>query len=163
MFKAFDQRSIERSCLISSSEHIHDLGSSPIARETSSSGSQPATHLYVIVAGWVEVVDEDGNTITYLSSGEVFGEMVNQRQPGERHHQSRYSHHSVSSGTGQGFQPGPAQISGAAHLFARLLTQRLARSNRERSQDLSSGMSGKLSEMPPDELLQTLNITQKSG
>jgi hypothetical protein len=47
--------------------------------------------------------------------------------------------------------------------FARLLTQRLARSNRERSQDLSSGMSGKLSEMPPDELLQTLNITQKSG
>jgi len=47
--------------------------------------------------------------------------------------------------------------------FARLLTQRLLRSNRERNQDLTSGMAGKLSEMPPDEVLQTLNITQKTG
>jgi hypothetical protein len=47
--------------------------------------------------------------------------------------------------------------------FARLLARRLAKTNVVRTEDLSSGMSGKLSDMPPSELFQTLNVNQKTG
>ena len=164
MFKAFDQRSIDRLLSYFQFEHIHDLGFKSYRKgDIIIRRGQPATHLYIIVAGRVEVVDEDGNTITYLSSGEVFGEM------------GLISGNPVSATIkvdipttvfrldSKDFNRVLPKFPELHTYFARLLTQRLARSNRERSQDLSSGMSGKLSEMPPDELLQTLNITQKSG
>ena len=47
--------------------------------------------------------------------------------------------------------------------LARLLAQRLAKSNVVRAEDISSGMIGSLSELPPDELVQTLNLNQKTG
>ena len=47
--------------------------------------------------------------------------------------------------------------------FARLLAQRLAKTNVERSEELASGMTGKLSELPPTELFQTFNTNQKTG
>jgi len=164
MFKSFDQRSIDRLLSYFQFEHIHDLGFKSFRKgDTIIQKGQPGTHLYIIVAGRVEIVDEDDNTITYLSSGEVFGEM------------SLISGHPVSATVkvdipttvfrldSKDFNRVMPKFPELHTYFARLLTQRLARSNRERAQDLSSGMSGKLSEMPPDELLQTLNITQKKG
>ena len=47
--------------------------------------------------------------------------------------------------------------------LARLLVQRLAKSNVVRAEEISSGMIGNLSELPPDELVQTLNLNQKTG
>ena len=47
--------------------------------------------------------------------------------------------------------------------FTRLLARRLAQSNIERSRQIASGMSGNLSEISATELLQALNMTQKSG
>jgi hypothetical protein len=47
--------------------------------------------------------------------------------------------------------------------FARLLAQRLSRLNVDRSHDFSSGMFGNLSEIPPAELFQIFNISQKTG
>ena len=47
--------------------------------------------------------------------------------------------------------------------FARLLAQRLAKTNVERLEEFSSGMIGKLSENPPSELFQTLNLNHKTG
>ncbi len=164
MFKSFDQASIDRLLSYFQFEHIYDLGFKSYRKgDVIIQRGQPATHLYIIVAGRVEVVDEDGNTITYLSSGEVFGEM------------GLISGNPVSATIrvdipttvfrldSKDFNRVLPKFPELHTYFARLLTQRLARSNRERTQDLSSGMSGKLSEMPPDELLQTLNITQKSG
>jgi len=164
MFKTFDQRGIDRLLSYFQFEHIYDLGFKSFRKgDIIIRKGQPGTHLYIIVAGRVEVVDEDDNTITYLSSGEVFGEM------------SLISGNPVSATIkvdipttvfrldSKDFNRVLPKFPELHTYFARLLTQRLARSNRERAQDMSSGMSGKLSEMPPDELLQTLNITQKSG
>lgn len=164
MFKSFDQSSIDRLLSYFQFEHIHDLGFKSYRKgDIIIQKDQPGTHLYIIVAGRVEVIDEDDNTITYLSSGEVFGEM------------GLISGNPVSATVrvdipttvfrldSKDFNRVLPKFPELHTYFARLLTQRLARSNRERTQDLSSGMSGKLSEMPPDELLQTLNITQKNG
>jgi len=164
MFKSFDQRSIDRLLSYFQFEHIYDLGFKSYRKgDIILQKGVPGSHLYIIVAGRVEVIDEDDNTITYLSSGEVFGEM------------SLISGNPVSASIrvdipttvfrldSKDFNRVLPKFPELHTYFARLLTQRLTRSNRERTQDLSSGMSGKLSEMPPDELLQTLNITQKNG
>ncbi len=43
------------------------------------------------------------------------------------------------------------------------MAKRLARSNTLRSRDFSAGIAGRLSEITPSELLQTLNMNHKSG
>ena len=47
--------------------------------------------------------------------------------------------------------------------FTRLLAQRLSKSNQIRSEDYASGMIGKLEEIPPEALFQTLNVNNKTG
>jgi hypothetical protein len=47
--------------------------------------------------------------------------------------------------------------------LARLLAQRLANANIVRAEEIASGMTGQLSEMPPSEIFQALNINQKTG
>ena len=47
--------------------------------------------------------------------------------------------------------------------LARLLAQRLAKSNLTVAEEITSGMMGHLSEMPPAEIFQTLNLNQKTG
>jgi CRP-like cAMP-binding protein len=47
--------------------------------------------------------------------------------------------------------------------LAKLLAQRLAKSNLAVAEEIASGMLGRLSEMPPPEIFQTLNLNQKTG
>jgi len=47
--------------------------------------------------------------------------------------------------------------------LARLLSKRLARTNITAVKDADVGLSGKLSETPPPEICQTINLTQKTG
>ena len=47
--------------------------------------------------------------------------------------------------------------------FTRLLAKRLTDSNKIRSDDYASGMIGKLDEIPPEALFQTLNLNHKTG
>jgi CRP/FNR family transcriptional regulator, cyclic AMP receptor protein len=47
--------------------------------------------------------------------------------------------------------------------FSRLMAKRLNRSNRIRAEDLSAGINGNLSEIPPEALFQTLNVNNKTG
>lgn len=47
--------------------------------------------------------------------------------------------------------------------LARILTKRLAESNVQRSEEITSGMSGDLSHISTAELLQALNLSQKTG
>ncbi len=47
--------------------------------------------------------------------------------------------------------------------LAKILTKRLADSNVQRADEISSGMSGDLTQMPVAELLQALDLSQKTG
>ncbi|OQY60605.1 MAG: hypothetical protein B6245_00365 [Desulfobacteraceae bacterium 4572_88] len=123
----------------------------------------PGTRLFIILFGRVEVVGEDGLSIAFLGKGEVFGEM------------------SLLSGEPVGaaikvvdpttilyiersdFRKVLEQFSSLQMYFARLLAQRLQQTNVNRTKELAYGMVGKLSEMQPSELFQTLNTTQKTG
>jgi CRP-like cAMP-binding protein len=123
----------------------------------------PGKNLFIILSGLVDVVDQDGISITKLRNGEVFGEM------------SLISGDPVGA-TIQVLEPTTVlYIRGSDFLkvlnrfpslqmyFARLLSRRLAKSNILISKEFSSGMTGTLSQMAPVELFQTLNYNQKSG
>lgn len=123
----------------------------------------PASNLYILGSGSVEVLVEENVSIGYLERGDVFGEI------------------SLLIGTpvgatirvvepvtvlfikGKDFKKVLTKFPSLQMYFARLLAQRLARTNVERFEDITSGMIGKLSDMPPSELLQTLNLNQKTG
>ncbi len=124
---------------------------------------EPGRNLFIIVSGRVEVLSEDGMSIAFMGAGEVFGEM------------------SLLSGDPVGatikvVEPSTVLYIGAKDFkriineipmlqlnFTRLLARRMAEINMARSEEFASGMTGKLSEMPPAELFQTLNVNQKTG
>lgn len=124
---------------------------------------EPGRNLFIIVSGKVEVLSEDGMSIAFMGAGEVFGEM------------------SLLSGDPVGatikvvepttvlfigakdFKRVLNEIPGLQLNFTRLLARRMAEINLARSEEFASGMTGKLSEMPPAELFQTLNVNQKTG
>ncbi len=124
---------------------------------------EPGRSLFILVSGRVEVVSDDGMSIAFMDSGDVFGEM------------------SLLSGDPVGatikvVEPVTVLYISAADFkkilnempmlqlnFTRLLARRMAEINMARSEEFASGMTGKLSEMPPAELFQTLNVNQKTG
>jgi CRP-like cAMP-binding protein len=124
---------------------------------------EPGTRLFIILFGKIEVVGDNGISIAFLGKGEVFGEM------------SLLSGDPVGATikvvdpttllyiNGKHFRHVLKQFPSLQMYFARLLARRLAKTNVVRTEDLSSGMSGKLSDMPPSELFQTLNVNQKTG
>ncbi|MDM8549174.1 DUF4388 domain-containing protein [Desulfobacterales bacterium HSG2] len=123
----------------------------------------PGVNLFIMVSGKVEVMGDDDMFITFLGKGEVFGEM------------SLLSGDSVGATirvvdpatvlyiNGRDFRRMLDKFSSLQMYFARLLAKRLAKTNVIRSEEFASGMIGKLSEMPPTELFQTLNQNQKTG
>ncbi|GBC63899.1 Crp/Fnr family transcriptional regulator [Desulfonema ishimotonii] len=123
----------------------------------------PGVNLFIIAAGKVEVIGDDAMRIAWLGRGEVFGEM------------SLISGEPVGATIkvvepvrllymkGRDFGKILSRYPTLQMYFARLLAQRLAATNMARSEDFSSGMAGKLSEVPPSELFQTLNVNQKTG
>ena len=119
--------------------------------------------LFIILSGEVEIIGDYGITIAKLGRGEIFGEM------------SLLTGNPVSTKvkiakdtktmcmSGNYFRMLLNRFSPLQMYFTRLLAYRLAKSNIERSKQISSGMSGTLSEISITELLQTLNMTQKTG
>ena len=123
----------------------------------------PAQHLYIVLSGEVDVLDEEGVCLSTLRKGDVFGEMslisgnpvgatVKVVQPA-----------TVIFIKGQDFRRVLNRFPSIQMYLARLLAQRLAKSNLVRAEEIASGMAGRLSEMPPSELAQTLNLNQKTG
>ncbi len=122
----------------------------------------PASNLFIIISGKAEVL-VDETIIGIMGSGDVFGEI------------------SLLIGTpvgatiqvmdmvtvlfiyGKDFKKVLNMFPSLQMFFARLLAQRLAKTNVERLEEFASGMSGKLSENPPSELFQTLNLNHKTG
>ncbi len=123
----------------------------------------PGDRLFIVVSGGVEVVEESGVRIARLGKGEVFGEM------------SLLSGDPVTAGVrameptwvlyikGAHFRRMLTRFPSLKEYFARLLSRRLARANQELESDAASAMTGRLSEISPAELLQTLHQNQKTG
>lgn len=122
----------------------------------------PGDRLYIIISGGV-AVEEGGVRIAALEKGEVFGEM------------SLLSGDPVAAGVramettwvlyvrGAHFRRMLTRFPALNEYFARLLSRRLTRTNREFESDAASAMTGQLSEISPAELLQTLHQNQKTG
>jgi len=123
----------------------------------------PGGHFYIVVSGQVDILNDAGIPIAGLKRGEVFGEM------------SLICDENVGATVQAG---NDCQLLAIGHkhfktilqkypslqtYFTRLLAKRLADSNRVRSDDYASGMIGKLEEIPPEALFQTLNVNHKTG
>jgi len=120
-------------------------------------------NFFIIASGSVNVVNEAGIAISTLSKGDVFGEM------------SLICNEKVSATikvkeTAQilyidrnNFTEIIERYPTVQLYFSRMMADRLTKSNTIRSTDLSSGMIGKLSEIPAEALFQTLNMNSKTG
>ena len=124
---------------------------------------EPGKNLFIIAAGQVEVLDEFGNRISKLGKGEIFGEMSLLSGEAVGANIRTLTPVSVLTIGSRDFRRSLQQHPTLQMYFAQLLAQRLAQANMDRTQDYTSGMSGKLSEMPPAELFQTLHSNQKTG
>jgi CRP-like cAMP-binding protein len=123
----------------------------------------PAQHLYIILAGAVDVLDDKGVRLSFLQKGDVFGEMslisgepigatIKVVEPAR-----------IIFIKGQDFKQILNKFPSIQMYLAKLLAQRLAKSNLAVAEEITSGMMGRLSEMPPAEIFQTLNLNQKTG
>ena len=123
---------------------------------------EPGRNLFIIAQGKVEILDNEVR-IAILGTGEIFGEM------------SLISGNPVTA-TVQALEPltllylNGRYFSEILHkipsiqiFLTRLLARRIAVANILRSREIASGLTGNLSQIPPAELLQTLNVNQKTG
>ncbi len=120
-------------------------------------------NLYIITSGRVEVSGESDIHIAYLGKGEVFGEM------------SLISGEPVAASVrtveatkllyikGKDFLRIVEHYPSVQMYLSRMLAKRLSESNIAMSEELTSGMVGRFTEISPSELFQTLNANQKSG
>lgn len=123
----------------------------------------PGGNFFIIVAGSVNVLNDAGIIISTLDQGEVFGEMsliCNESVNATIQIRETSSILSIN-------QPNFNKILNiypAIQLyFSRLMAERLNKSNKIRTEDLSSGINGNLAEIPAEALFQTLNMNKKTG
>ncbi|MDM8515677.1 DUF4388 domain-containing protein [Desulfobacterales bacterium HSG16] len=124
---------------------------------------EPGRRLFIVVSGKVEVVSDDGMTIAFMGGGEVFGEMSLLSGDPVGATIKVVEPTSVLYIDSNNFKQVLNEIPTLQLNFTRLLARRMAEINTARSEEFASGMTGKLSEMPPAELFQTLNVNQKTG
>ncbi len=119
--------------------------------------------LYIITSGKVEVVDEEGKNIAFLEKGEVFGEMsllsgspaaatVLVNEPTK-----------VLSMNSRIFNNVLHKYPSLQMYLAKLITNRLAGINQERSAVLAPMMNGSFPEISMSELFQAYHLREKTG
>jgi len=123
----------------------------------------PAQNFYIILSGTAEVLDDRGVCLSRLSKSDVFGEMslISGDPVGA-------TIKVVESATilaikGSDFREILYKFPSVQLYLARILTKRLTESNVQRAEEITSGMSGDLSQMSAAELLQALDLSQKTG
>ncbi len=123
----------------------------------------PGDHFYIVFSGEVEILNDAGIPITSLKKGEVFGEMslicdesVGATVQSKNECEVLYIDH-------KRFKTILQKYPSLQLYFTRLLAKRLSHSNKVRADDYASGMIGKLEEIPPEALFQTLNMNAKTG
>lgn len=122
----------------------------------------PGTSLYIVVQGNVAVVNDDGQTLSEMKVGDVFGEMS--LLSGEPITTSIHSRERTKLATlsSKDFKHVLNKYPILQVFFYRLLVER-AQANSLRSGTISSGMTGKLSDIHPVELFQLINTSTKTG
>ena len=124
----------------------------------------PGTHLYIVLSGTVEVVDDNGENITFLESGGLFGEMS--LLTGAPVVTSVYSRGvtKLAALTSIDFKHVLHQHPVLHAFFYTLLVERAGKTNIKVTADnISTGMSGDVSDVHVIELLQMINTSQKTG
>ena len=123
----------------------------------------PAKNLYIILSGAVDVLDENASRLSTLRKGEVFGEMslISGDAVGATIKVAEDA--TIVFIEGQDFKGVLNKFSSVQTYLTRILAKRLADSNVLRAEEIASGMTGQLSELSVIELLQALNLSQKSG
>ncbi len=123
---------------------------------------EPGTHLYIILEGRVAVISSDGQTLSEMGAGEIFGEMSllsGEPVTTSIHSRARTRLASLSS---KDFKHVLNKYPVLQVFFYRMLVDR-AQANTLRAGTISSGMTGELAEINPVELLQLINSSQKTG
>ena len=120
-------------------------------------------HLYIILSGRVEVMDEDGVTLADMGKGAVFGEMS--LLSGEKVTTTIMATEPTELATlsKKNFRHMQVRFPALQIFFYKLLVGRITTINKQRAEELSSGMVGQLADIPPVELLQMINSNQKTG
>jgi len=125
--------------------------------------NDPGTNLYIILTGRVEVVDDDGEVLSEMQSGGVFGEMS--LLTGAPVVTSVYSREvtKVATLTSKDFKHVLHRYPVLHVFFYRLLIDRAGKVGKQLTTDISSSMSGDISEVHVVELFQMINSSQKTG
>lgn len=124
---------------------------------------QVGSKLYIIISGEVEVLDDEGVILGEMSAGDVFGEL------------SMISGETMTT-TIQASEPcviATLNKKNFRHVLVRypslqiflyqLFVERITKLNEKRSEELSSGMVGQLSDISPVEISQMINSNHKTG
>jgi len=123
----------------------------------------PGGHFYILVSGRVEILNDAGIPISTLEQGEVFGEMSLICDENAGATVQAIEDCEILSMEHKHFKTILQKYPALQQYFTRLLARRLSDSNRLRSDDYASGMIGKLEEIPPEALFQTMNMNGKTG
>ena len=120
-------------------------------------------HLYIILSGRVEVMDEDGVTLAEMGKGEVFGEMSLLSGEAVTSTIMAVEPTELATLSKKNFRHMQVRFPDLQVFFYKLLVSRIMTSNRQRAEELTSGMVGQLADFPPVELAQMINSNQKTG
>ncbi|MGD9947619.1 MAG: cyclic nucleotide-binding domain-containing protein [Desulfobulbus sp.] len=122
----------------------------------------PGTSLYIVLEGKVAVIGENGQTLSEMSAGNIFGEMsLLSGEPITTNIHSREKTR-LASLSSKDFKHTLNRYPILQVFFYRMLVER-AQANTMRSGSISSGMTGRLSDINAVELFQLINSSQKSG
>ncbi len=117
----------------------------------------------VIIAGKAEVVDEHGVAVATLREGDVFGEMS--LLSGDRVTSTIMAIEpcKIAEMSQKNFKHILNRFPVLHIFFYKLMVSRINEVNRQRAEELSSGMVGQLSDIGAVELCQLINSSQKTG
>ncbi len=124
---------------------------------------EPAQNFYILLSGVAEVLDDSGICLSRLSKSDVFGEMslISGDPVGATIKVMEAA--TIVTIQGSDFKEIINKFPSVQMYLTTLLSKRLAESNLQRTEASRSGISGDLSQMSAIELLQALELSQKSG
>lgn len=121
------------------------------------------THLYILLSGSVNVMDEEEVTLAQITPGGVFGEVS--LLTGDRVTSTVVAAEpsNIAMLSRKDFKHVLKRFPRLQTYLYKLQAKRIREINLMRGQELSSGMAGLISDMPPAELFQMLNANRKDG
>jgi uncharacterized repeat protein (TIGR04076 family) len=122
----------------------------------------PGTSLYIVLEGRVAVIGDEGQTLSEMSVGDIFGEMsLLSGEPVTTSIHSRVKTR-LATLSSKDFKHVLNRYPVLQVFFYRMLVER-SQANTMRAGTISSGMTGRLSEINAVELFQLINSSQKTG